>query len=163
MLLVNLQKKHKLPKKVLLLNTSKQDHLSVSQFDRVLGFCSSLKELFCEPLWFCIWTKINSLQDLYYSQPKQFSVASLMKCRIKRAIHAFHLANEPIYIWIMTLKQFKCIHEWDLIGMVSFTWYSAFQKLKKEHHQILPGAPKSCRRKQKRIIAEFMFLDSSKI
>lgn len=31
----------------------------------------------------------------------------------------------------MTLKQFKCIHEWDLIGMVSFTWYSAFQKLKR--------------------------------
>lgn len=63
----------------------------------------------------------------------------------------------------MTLKQFKCIHEWDLIGMVSFTWYYAFQKLKKEHHQILLGAPKSCKRKQKRIIAEFMFLDSSKI
>lgn len=33
----------------------------------------------------------------------------------------------------MTLKQLKCIQEWDLIGMVSFTWYFAFQKLKKEH------------------------------
>lgn len=33
----------------------------------------------------------------------------------------------------MTLKQLECIQEWDLIGMVSFTWYFDFQKLKKEH------------------------------
>lgn len=28
-------------------------------------------------------------------------------------------------------KQFKCIQKWDLIGMVSFTWYSVFQKWQK--------------------------------
>lgn len=130
-----------------------QDSLPVSLFDGVLDFCSALKE----PLWFCIWTKINSLQDFYYSQLDFFN--EVLHKKGNTCLSFSKWTN----ISIMTLKQFKCIHEWDLIGMVSFTWYSAFQKLKKEHHQILPGAPKSCKRKQKRIIAEFMFLDSSKI